>query len=114
MFNPPYVPTPDDELARGGLAAAWAGGARGRRVIDRLLPAVPALLSDRGEMFMVAVHENEPAGGRALLACGTCAGVAGAGRSGGLPGIVAATGAPRKLLPLPHHSTVDLALPPQN
>jgi hypothetical protein len=57
------VPTPDDEVASGGLAAAWAGGARGRRVIDRLLPLVPRLLSARGEMFMVAVHENDPAGG---------------------------------------------------
>ncbi|KAI3427433.1 hypothetical protein D9Q98_010348 [Chlorella vulgaris] len=61
VFNPPYVPTPDDEVASGGLAAAWAGGARGRRVIDRLLPLVPRLLSARGEMFMVAVHENDPA-----------------------------------------------------
>jgi hypothetical protein len=63
LFNPPYVPTPDEEVERGGLAAAWAGGARGRRVIDRLLAVVPSLLSPRGEMFMVAVHENEPAGG---------------------------------------------------
>ncbi|PSC68421.1 hemK methyltransferase family member 2 [Micractinium conductrix] len=60
VFNPPYVPTPEEEVERGGIAAAWAGGERGRRVVDRLLPLVPALLSPRGEMFMVAVHENEP------------------------------------------------------
>ncbi|KAL4426014.1 hypothetical protein ABPG75_010030 [Micractinium tetrahymenae] len=60
VFNPPYVPTPDEEVERGGIAAAWAGGERGRRVADRLLRLVPALLSPRGEMFLVAVHENDP------------------------------------------------------
>lgn len=63
VFNPPYVPTPDEEMARGGIAAAWAGGARGRAVTDRLLPCLPRLLSLRGEVFMVAVHENDPPGG---------------------------------------------------
>ena len=56
------MPTPDEEVERGGLAAAWAGGHRGRRVIDRLLPQVQRLLSPTGEMFMVTVHENDPAG----------------------------------------------------
>ncbi|KAI7837658.1 hypothetical protein COHA_008520 [Chlorella ohadii] len=60
VFNPPYVPTPDEEVSRGGIAAAWAGGARGRRVTDRLLPLLPRLLSPRGEAFLVAVHENDP------------------------------------------------------
>ena len=64
VFNPPYVPTPDDEGAAGGIAAAWAGGDRGRRVIDRVLPLVPHLLSTEGQMFMVTVAENDPQGGR--------------------------------------------------
>jgi methylase of polypeptide subunit release factors len=39
-FNPPYVPTPDEEVHRGGIAAAWAGGYKGRVVIDRVLDQV--------------------------------------------------------------------------
>lgn len=60
LFNPPYVPTPDEEVERPGIARAWAGGYRGRRVIDRLLPQLNATLSPRGELFMVTVLENEP------------------------------------------------------
>ncbi|KAG2496238.1 hypothetical protein HYH03_005836 [Edaphochlamys debaryana] len=62
LFNPPYVPTPDDEVERGGIASAWAGGHRGRRVIDRVLPLLPELLSPKGELFMVTVTENDPKG----------------------------------------------------
>jgi len=78
VFNPPYVPTPDDEVVApvlppaegngdggGGLgivAAAWAGGDRGRRVVDRLLPRLDELLSEEGEAFVVAVQENDPEG----------------------------------------------------
>jgi hypothetical protein len=43
VFNPPYVPTPDEEVSRDGIARAWAGGHRGRRVIDRVLQKVSPL-----------------------------------------------------------------------
>ena len=42
IFNPPYVPTPDEEVGRGGIAAAWARGARGRVIIDQVMPQVRA------------------------------------------------------------------------
>ena len=65
LFNPPYVPTPDEEMGLGDvLAAAWAGGWKGRRVVDRFLPLVPQLLSPQGQLFLIAVRENEPEGAR--------------------------------------------------
>ena len=40
LFNPPYVPTPDEEMQRTDIARAWAGGNRGRITIDRFLSQV--------------------------------------------------------------------------
>ena len=40
VFNPPYVPTPDEEVERKGIAQAWAGGYKGRAVTDLVLPKV--------------------------------------------------------------------------
>lgn len=60
VFNPPYVPTPDEEVAKGGIAAAWAGGNDGRRVIDQVLPQVKSLLRPGGHFFLVTVPENKP------------------------------------------------------
>jgi release factor glutamine methyltransferase len=62
LFNPPYVVTPDEEVERKDIAAAWAGGKDGRLVIDRLLPIIPTLLSDGGVAYMVVIPENKPQG----------------------------------------------------
>jgi release factor glutamine methyltransferase len=59
IFNPPYVPTPDHEVCSKGISQAWAGGERGRLVIDRLLSQLPDLLSRKGDLIMVAVAEND-------------------------------------------------------
>ncbi|KAK3274792.1 hypothetical protein CYMTET_17042 [Cymbomonas tetramitiformis] len=59
LFNPPYVPTPSEEVGRGGVSAAWAGGDKGREVIDRVLPQVNRLLSATGCLLMVLVQEND-------------------------------------------------------
>ncbi|KAF3645748.1 Transcription repressor OFP6 [Capsicum annuum] len=44
VVNPPYVPTPEDEVGCEGITSAWAGGEDGRSVIDKILPAADNLL----------------------------------------------------------------------
>ncbi|SCV70355.1 BQ2448_1749 [Microbotryum intermedium] len=64
IFNPPYVPTSYDELEaarrEGVLERAWAGGADGMQVTDRLLEIVETLLSDRGLFYLVTIAQNKP------------------------------------------------------
>lgn len=68
LFNPPYVPTPPSEVFRPGeggradIAAAWAGGNKGREVVDRALPLIARFLSKarhRGVALVVALAEND-------------------------------------------------------
>lgn len=72
IFNPPYVPTPREEVpdpsAFAGdtpledtLPAAWAGGEDGRQVIDRALPLLPKLLRQPG--VGAGAGEEEDGGG---------------------------------------------------
>ena len=61
IFNPPYVPTPDDEVGSNGIEASWAGGAHGRIVIDRALGQISSLLSKPdGVAYMITVDDNKP------------------------------------------------------
>lgn len=64
VFNPPYVPTDNDELRRAlvtrDIAASWAGGPSGRYVIDKFLDFLPNVLADRGVAYIVLLEENNP------------------------------------------------------
>ncbi|XP_024384700.1 uncharacterized protein [Physcomitrium patens] len=60
LFNPPYVPTPEHEVGAAGITATWAGGDRGRVVIDRMLTMVDSLLSSKGWFYMVTLTANNP------------------------------------------------------
>lgn len=63
VFNPPYVPTDAGEMERAlrdrDIAASWAGGPRGRQVIDACLRSVRACLVDGGVFYLVAEKANE-------------------------------------------------------
>jgi len=61
LFNPPYVPTPDEEVGGSGIEASWAGGEDGRVVIDKFLPLLPLILSPTGRCYLVLVQDNKPA-----------------------------------------------------
>lgn len=61
VFNPPYVVTPDEEVQRGGIAAAWAGGTDGRAVIDAFLQQLAEVLAPGGRAYLVTIAENRPA-----------------------------------------------------
>lgn len=60
LFNPPYVPSPADEVGAPGLGAALAGGPRGASVLLRLLAsgALASLLAPGGAAYVVVLAAN--------------------------------------------------------
>ncbi|NXX18853.1 HEMK2 methyltransferase, partial [Podargus strigoides] len=60
LFNPPYVVTPSEEVESHGIEASWAGGKKGREVMDRVFPLVLDLLSPGGLFYLVTIKENNP------------------------------------------------------
>jgi release factor glutamine methyltransferase len=60
IFNPPYVPSPPEEMNQTDVTAAWAGGVNGREVIDQFLPCIPRLLSQKGVLYLVLIEANKP------------------------------------------------------
>lgn len=60
LFNPPYVLTEADELSGNGLNRSWAGGTKGRTIIDKLLLQLPKVLSENGVLYMLMLRENNP------------------------------------------------------
>ncbi|CAD7939874.1 unnamed protein product [Amoebophrya sp. A120] len=64
VFNPPYVVTDEGVIhgeTDGPIDRAWAGGARGREVIDEMLPRVKSVLRPgSGRFYLCGIAENDP------------------------------------------------------
>lgn len=60
IFNPPYVVTESLEIKSSKISRAWAGGIKGREVIDNFLQFVPDILSEKGICYMLVIDENKP------------------------------------------------------
>ncbi|XP_011495982.1 PREDICTED: hemK methyltransferase family member 2 [Ceratosolen solmsi marchali] len=61
IFNPPYVVTEALEIFDNKLInKTWAGGYKGRQVMDKLFPMIPHLLSAKGIFYLLVIKENEP------------------------------------------------------
>jgi release factor glutamine methyltransferase len=79
LFNPPYVPTPDEEAhegqTAGNIGGSWAGGSEGMKVTNIMLDQVEVmssyalgfvlftmchqrLLSPKGRFYLVALKQN--------------------------------------------------------
>ncbi|KAI3965974.1 hypothetical protein MKX01_010931 [Papaver californicum] len=52
VVNPPYVPTPEDEVGRDGTASAWAGGKNGRTFRDQPRKRASMLSSSGGILIL--------------------------------------------------------------
>jgi len=53
IFNPPYLPTADDEKIRGWLNRAFDGGPDGRAVIKRFLAGIKRILPVGGRVLTI-------------------------------------------------------------
>lgn len=68
LFNPPYVPTEEEEEMmaqdRAGIEGSWAGGATGTRLVDELIDdgVIRDVLAKGGRFYLVAIKQNDPQG----------------------------------------------------
>ncbi|GAC92585.1 hypothetical protein PHSY_000139 [Pseudozyma hubeiensis SY62] len=68
LFNPPYVPTEEEEemmaQGRARIEGSWAGGATGTRLVDELIDGhvIRDVLASQGRFYLVAIKQNDPAG----------------------------------------------------
>ncbi|WP_410507096.1 class I SAM-dependent methyltransferase [Methanosarcina hadiensis] len=53
LFNPPYLPTSEDEKVPGWLNYAFDGGTSGRETLERFLNEVRGYLSPEGKILML-------------------------------------------------------------
>jgi release factor glutamine methyltransferase len=56
IFNPPYLPSDEKDL----LGKAWAGGEKGREIIDKFVDQAPKHLLPGGRIMLLVSSINEP------------------------------------------------------
>ena len=67
LFNPPYVPTEEEEERmaqdQAGIQGSWAGGETGTKLVDTLIDtgAIKEVLAPGGRFYLVAIRQNDPA-----------------------------------------------------
>jgi release factor glutamine methyltransferase len=59
LFNSPYLPSEPNE-EKTWIGKAWAGGADGRRVIERFMVDVPKFLHPEGRILLVQSSLSDP------------------------------------------------------
>uniref|UniRef100_A0A8C9LI39 Methyltransferase small domain-containing protein n=1 Tax=Piliocolobus tephrosceles TaxID=591936 RepID=A0A8C9LI39_9PRIM len=60
VFNPPYVPTEQDEMNTTNIVASYAGGKYGREIIFKFLLNVYAYLNKSGVIYILLEKNNKP------------------------------------------------------
>ncbi len=58
LFNPPYLPTDDEEVIQGPLNHAFDGGSDGRRVLERFLGEFDPYLKPGGVLLLIQSSLN--------------------------------------------------------
>lgn len=53
IFNPPYLPSAEEDATAGIIDKAWNGGSDGRAVIGRFLQEFPDFLAAKGVLLML-------------------------------------------------------------
>lgn len=59
VTNPPFEPSPMEDVGKCGAICAWSAGPNGRAIIDRILFELPELMSERGVALMCCIKEND-------------------------------------------------------
>jgi release factor glutamine methyltransferase len=59
LFNPPYLPTSEEERLEGAINDAYDGGIDGREVLDRFLSSFDSYLKPQGALLLVQSSLND-------------------------------------------------------
>lgn len=64
LFNPPYVPTTEEEereaQAMTAIEGSWAGGTLGTKLVEALMPCLADVITPGGRFYLVAIKQNDP------------------------------------------------------